>query len=268
MSTTYTLGHEDSEVRRLLLQGRLYRADTKHALLLAGLRPGMRVLDVGSGPGDVSFLAAEIVGPTGSVIGVDAADVVHLARSRATEQGLTNVSFTQAALDELVLDEPVDAVIGRLILMHLPDPAATLRQLARHVRPGGVIAFCENIVTGVRTYPEVPFFTTVTDAVARSFESLGLDIECGPRLGALFQDAGLGTPRFAVAAPMGGADDVDLLTYAVEIWRLAHPVADGLGLAEGIPAPDDMLPLLQREVAAARATVLMPPQVTAWAQVR
>ncbi|WP_445166958.1 class I SAM-dependent methyltransferase [Mycolicibacterium sp. Dal123E01] len=268
MSTTYTLGHEDSEVRRLLLQGRVYRADTKHALQLAGLKPGMRVLDVGCGPGDVSLLAAELVGPTGSVHGVDAADVVHLARSRAADQGVTNVSFTQSALDELVLEEPVDAVIGRLILMHLPDPAAALRRLAGLVRPGGVVAFAENDIATVRSYPDIPLFQTVTGAVARSFEALGLDISFGPKLGALFQEAGLGIPKMAVGAPMGGADDIDLLTYAAEIWRLVYPVADGLGLTAGVPTPDELLPLLQREVEAARASVMMPPQITAWAQVR
>jgi ubiquinone/menaquinone biosynthesis C-methylase UbiE len=268
MSTTYTLGHEDSEVRRLLLQGRVYRADTEHALLMAGLKPGMRVLDVGSGPGDVSFLAADIVGPSGSVHGVDAADIVHLARSRAAEQGRTNVSFTQSALDELVLEEPVDAVIGRLILMHLPDPVAALRKLAGLVRPGGVVVFAENDIKTVRSYPEIPSFTTVTDAVARSFEALGLDVSFGPKLGTLFQEAGLGIPRMAVGAPMGGADDIDLLTYAVEIWRLVYPIADGLGLTGDVPAPDDMLPVLQREVSAAKASIMMPPQITAWVQVR
>src|SRR5580700_2360165 len=135
--STYVLGHADVEVQRLLLQGRLYDDYTEHALRLAGLRPGMRVLDVGSGPGDVSFVAARLVGPSGSVLGVDAApEMVGLARARAAEKGLPTVHFMQTAIDAIALDEPVDAVIGRLILMHLPDPAATLRQLSNWVRPG------------------------------------------------------------------------------------------------------------------------------------
>jgi ubiquinone/menaquinone biosynthesis C-methylase UbiE len=91
MSTNdaYQLGHADVEIRRLLLQGRLYNDHTEHALHRAGLRPGMRVLDVGCGPGDVSFIAARLVGPTGTVVGVDAsAEVIGLARGRAAEQGL------------------------------------------------------------------------------------------------------------------------------------------------------------------------------------
>src|ERR1700741_879390 len=95
--STYALGHADAEVQRLLLQGRLYDDYTEHALRLAGLRPGMRVLDIGCGPEDVSFVAARLVGPTGSVLGVDAApEMIELARARAAENGLTTVHFTQA----------------------------------------------------------------------------------------------------------------------------------------------------------------------------
>src|ERR1700761_2238664 len=90
LGSTYVLGHADPEVQRLLLQGRLYDDYTEHAFRLARLRPGMRVLDIGSGPGDVSFIAARLVGPTGSVQGVDAApEMIDLARARAAERGLS-----------------------------------------------------------------------------------------------------------------------------------------------------------------------------------
>ena len=106
-ASSYVLGHADVEVQRLLLQGRLYDDYTEHALRLAGLRPGMRVLDIGSGPGDVSFVAARLVGPTGSVLGVDAAPaMVELARGRAAEKGLSTVHFTQAAVDAIASTNP------------------------------------------------------------------------------------------------------------------------------------------------------------------
>jgi 2-polyprenyl-3-methyl-5-hydroxy-6-metoxy-1,4-benzoquinol methylase len=129
-ASTYVLGHADVEVQRLLLlQGRLYNDHTEHALRLAGLREGMRVLDVGCGPGEVSFVAARLVSPTGTVLGIDAAaDIIELASTRAAEQNLSTVSFQHTTIADITLDEPVDAVIGRLILMHLPDPVATLRQ--------------------------------------------------------------------------------------------------------------------------------------------
>ena len=78
----------------LVLQSPFYGDLTERLFRTAGLQPGMRVLEVGCGVGDVSLLAARIVGPGGSVLGVDrAADSIETARGRAREAGLENVAF-------------------------------------------------------------------------------------------------------------------------------------------------------------------------------
>jgi SAM-dependent methyltransferase len=267
--STYVLGHADVEVQRLLLQARLYDAYTEHALRLAGLRPGMRVLDIGSGPGDVSFVAARLVGPTGSVLGVDAAPgMVELARARAAEKGLTAVRFTQSAIDAITPDEPVDAVIGRLILMHLPDPAATLRHLSSFVRPGGVIAFGEIDVTRARSVPDLPLFSQVIAGIVRAFEAMGLSGRFGTTLHTVFAEAGLGAPRLTIGAPIGTAADGDILAYGAEVWRLVSPIAEqgGFGL-DGLDI-DEFVPRFRDEAQAADALITMPPIITAWAQVQ
>jgi ubiquinone/menaquinone biosynthesis C-methylase UbiE len=80
----YALGHSNREVDRLSAQARLLEPLTREFLSQAGIVPGMRVLDVGSGAGDVAFLAAELVGDTGTVIGTDRAPgVLAIARARA-----------------------------------------------------------------------------------------------------------------------------------------------------------------------------------------
>jgi SAM-dependent methyltransferase len=269
-SSTYVLGHADVEVQRLLLQARLYDNFTEHALRLAGLRPGMRVLDVGSGPGDVSFIAARLTGPTGSVLGVDAAPaMVELATARAAEKGLSTVHFTQAAVDAIDLDEPVDAVVGRLILMHLPDPAATLRHLSSLVRPGGVIAFSETDIAATQSIPDMPLFTRVTDGIVRAFEAMGLSARFGTTLHKVFADAGLGTPRLTLGTPIGTAADTDMLAYAAEVWRLVLPVAQQSGYdTDGLTDLDEFVPQFRREALAADALITMPPIITAWAEVR
>ena len=267
--STYVLGHADAEVRRLLLQGRLYDDYTEHALRLAGLRPGMRVLDIGSGPGDVSFVAARLVGPTGTVLGVDAAPaMVELARARATEKGLSTVHFMQGAIDAITLDEPVDAVVGRLILMHLPEPAATLRQLRTFVRPGGVLAFCENDITATRSIPDMALFGRITAGIVRAFEAMGLSAAFGNTLHTVFADAGLGAPRLTQGTPIGTANDDDLLAYAAEVWRLVSPVAEQHGFAvEEVADIDNFVPRFREEALAVNALIAMPPMITAWAQV-
>jgi SAM-dependent methyltransferase len=111
-SSGYALGHAEDELDRIINVGRYFGDLTEHVLRLAGLAPGMRVLDVGCGPGEVVFLAARLVGPEGTVIGVDVSpEAIELARQRAAAAGLTNVHFvTQDLADaELELDEPVDA---------------------------------------------------------------------------------------------------------------------------------------------------------------
>jgi ubiquinone/menaquinone biosynthesis C-methylase UbiE len=263
------LGHADAEVQRLLLQGRLYNDYTEHALRLAGLRPGMRVLDVGSGPGDVSLIVARLVGPTGTVLGVDAApEMVELARTRAAEQGLSAAHFKQAAIDAIALDEPVDAVVGRLILMHLPDPAATLRRLSAFVRPGGVIAFSENDITDTRSIPDMALFRQVTTGIVRAFEAMGLSPRFGTTLHTVFADAGLGAPRLTLGTPIGTAADTDLLAYAAGVWRLVYPIAQQNGFAiDELADIDNFVSRFREEARAVNAIITMPPLITAWAVV-
>lgn len=268
-ASTYILGHDDPEVQRLILQARLYHDDTEHALRVAGLQPGMRVLDVGCGPGDVSFLAARLVGPAGSVLGVDAAgEVIALARNRAAQNGVPTVSFRQSTVDDLVLDEPVDAVIGRLILMHLPDPVAALRHLAGLVRPGGVVAFCENDISAIRCIPDLPLFGALSAALIGAFRAAKLNPAFGPTLYNVFQRAGLGVPRLTLGAPIGGADNADLLAFGIAVWRLMLPVAKAAGLVtDELADPDMLLARLREEIATSQAIVVGPHLITASARI-
>ena len=141
----YVLGRSEAETRRLILQSRFHNPFTKWVLEEAGITRGMKVLDIGSGAGDVALLAAGLVGPEGSVVGVDLnPSVLEVARERASRAGLANVTtFVEADAGSPELGQDFDAVVGRFVLQHLPDPAATLRVLSGRVRPGGIIAFLE-----------------------------------------------------------------------------------------------------------------------------
>lgn len=121
--------------------------DTAHTTVLfrrAGISAGHRVLDLGCGPGDVSFLAAEIVGPGGHVVGVDRSpDAVEAARDRARRVGQLNVTFKVGDAADLAIAGQFDVIVGRLMLGGLPDPVKVLRQLQKYLRPQGLIVLEE-----------------------------------------------------------------------------------------------------------------------------
>ncbi len=141
---TYVLGRSRDEYVRLMAQAAVLAPMSRRLLAAAGVGPGMSVLDVGCGVGDLSMLAADIVGPTGHVLGVDLdPTALQVARSRAESAGLTQIEFVTGDLRDLSDLLQVDAMIGRLVLMYLAEPAEGLRLASRIVRPGGVVAFQE-----------------------------------------------------------------------------------------------------------------------------
>nr|MBA2276460.1 class I SAM-dependent methyltransferase [Chloroflexia bacterium] len=138
------LGRAPAERSRLISQGGVFRPLTERLFVAAGLVPGMRVLDLGSGAGDVALLAAEMVGPAGSVVGVDNdPNVLVIARERAYQAGFTNVSFVEGDVGGGVPADTFDALVGRFILMYQSDPAAAIQARLPWLRAGAVIAFHE-----------------------------------------------------------------------------------------------------------------------------
>jgi ubiquinone/menaquinone biosynthesis C-methylase UbiE len=127
-SHEYELGHTDFELRRLNTQARLVDPMTRQFFKSAGIVAGMRVLDIGSGAGDVAFLAAELVGPSGEVVGTDRSPAaVNAATAGAKARSLGHVSFRIGDPTALEFDRQFDAIVGRYVLMFSPDPVAMLR---------------------------------------------------------------------------------------------------------------------------------------------
>lgn len=117
--STYALGHSEQELDRLSRQAQAFEPFTRLLLEQAGISAGMRVLDVGCGSGDVAFLAAELVGPGGEVIGVDRAiAAIQRGTARAQSRGVAHVKFLEGDPSAIEFERPFDAVVGRLVLMY------------------------------------------------------------------------------------------------------------------------------------------------------
>ena len=137
----YVLGHSGRELKRLGRQVEIFADMTRDVLQRAGIGAGMRVLDLGSGVGDVSLIAASLVGPAGLVVGIDQSEgAVAKAKARAADEGHANVTFEVANLAAFDRYGDFDAVKGRFLLLHISDPSAAIAQIVRQVKPGTIIA--------------------------------------------------------------------------------------------------------------------------------
>ena len=268
----YVCGHSAGELARLEHQGAFFEEITRDVLLGAGLSSGMRVLDIGCGGGDVSFLAASIVGRNGHVLGVDrSAEAIATASARARRSGADNVAFEEAEVGD-VTTEPVDALVGRFVLMHQADPARCLREAASHVRTGGMVAIVESqmsaSVTGVHSSPHSPTYERIMRSLIAVIEAAGARADMGLELRRTFLDAGLPAPELALRARVEGGPGAAIYRYMVESLRSMLPLAESFGVASFTAAEvDDLERRLREEVVTSGGVLVSPLLVGAWCRV-
>jgi len=266
----YPLGHSDREFQRLIAQARLIEPITRKFFREAGIAPGMRILDVGSGAGDTAFLAADLVGATGEVIGVDKAPAaIAVARAQVEARSIPNVSFCEGDPSELIFDRPFDAIVGRYLLQFCASPTAMLRRLAAHLRPGGVIVFHELDWDGVRSYPQAPIYNRCCRWFVEALDSLGTETRMGIKLHSAFTEAGLQPPSMRMAAIFGAGPDVsEWLQALADLIRTMLPELERLGIATAADVDIETLAdRLRQENAAHSGVVVGRAEVCAWSRV-
>jgi ubiquinone/menaquinone biosynthesis C-methylase UbiE len=268
----FTTDREEEE-RRLLVQARLLEPMTENMLRHAGLGPGMHVVDLGAGPGDMALLAARLVGPAGSVLGVERSpEQVAMARKRVAELGVGNVTFREgdvAALGGILAGHPVpvDAVIGRCILMWVPGRADVLRTCAEALPPGALVFALEPDITYDFAVPASPLWEELHRWFLGALEGLGAETRMGPNLYRLFVKAGLPAPTLDSGTIMRGAADAPLWFF-VNIIRAFEPILTRLGIVGadelGLDTLEDRL---RADLVELDAVAIVPPMTGAWARV-
>lgn len=266
----YVLGHSPAEIRRLMLQAALLKPITERLLREAGLAPGMRVLDLGCGTGDVAMLAAEIVGSEGEVVGIDrSADVLAVAQGRAWDAGLANVEFREGAAEDFADRWPFDLAVGRYVLIHQGDPAEFIRAAALHVRPGGAVAFHEIGLYGkCQALPPLPLLQQVWDVVMAAFHSVMTHPDAGGRMVTHFHNAGLERPTMFCEVPIGTGPESPVLTILALATNVLLPQIEKIGASTAAELDVDTLEdRLRDAMANSHSQVLFPMQFCGWARV-
>jgi SAM-dependent methyltransferase len=221
-------------------------------------------LDVGSGIGDVAFLVADLVGPEGQIVGFDRSPVpLELARSRAVERSLRNVSFVEGELEAVAHEGPFDAAVGRYVLQYQEDPVAMIRTISARVRPGGVVVFHELDWDGVRSVPPVPTYDRCCHLCCEGIAS-SAEIHMGGKLFSTFLEAGLPAPTLLLEALAGVDEPMRLIA---ELAESMAPTLERLGLSSAAELDaDDLFNAMLSEAQSTGSYVVTYAQFGAWAR--
>jgi SAM-dependent methyltransferase len=255
------------EARRLEKQGQFLAPLTRRLLEDAGFSAGMKVLEVGCGAGDVTLLLAELIGPNGTIVGVDSNPaILETAWQRVRAAGLPHVSFVNGDILTVALDDDFDAVVGRLILVHTQDPVALLRRVSTHVRPGGLVVFQEPDHTHtIATLPRAQLFEQAWNWWVEATRRAGLERQMGLKLFGVFLDAGLPAPQMRLERVIGGGPDWGGYEHLASMVRGLLPliVQGGIATEEEVEI-DTLAQRLRDEVVSQQGVVMGLSLVSAW----
>jgi SAM-dependent methyltransferase len=270
MEIAYPIGENESQTHRLVTQAQLYDPFTRAFFQSAGIGPGMKVLELGSGVGDVTLLLAELVGPSGRIRGVElkpqAADT---ARLRVQSAGWQNIEFTVGDIESIPLEDGFDAVVGRFVLMWLPDPRAVLRRVVEHLHPGGIVAFQDNDFSfGMSRSTPLPLLDRLLGLLGEMQSRGGPDFHMGLKLHRLYQEAGLFPPQFTLHAPIGAGPSWTGYQFIAETVGMVTPLMQKMGVA--VPDQVGDIPSLaeqiRNEAVAKDAVIILPALIGAWSR--
>lgn len=259
-SIPYIMGRTARERRRLLLQGAILQPVTERFLWDAGISPGMRILDLGCGIGDVALIAAQMSGLDGEVVGIDTdGEALAFAERRARDTNLRHVRFEHADILEYRSDEPFDAVVLRHVLIHTADPVRIARKAVSLLRAGGIAAFQEyDLSSWPAGYPAVPLVSRLQEALIGLFQKATPHANIGMRVGRIMQEAGLHRPRSYAESLIENGPESLFHEWLAETVRSLMPALEILGLTEAAGDPETLADRLRSGTIAAQASLTTP----------
>lgn len=262
----YLLGASAGEQLRLDAQSATMAMPTELFLRRAGIAPGMRALDLGTGLGDVAFQLSELVGPSGAVVGIDESPaMLAVAEERRAAAGLEKVSFRQADARTFRDAEPFDAIVGRLIWCYLPDPVRVVDHHLSALTAGGVMVLIDQDAGSVRSEPAVPLIQDVLRWGLEVHRRAGADPMIGARLALILRDAGLtDVETFGLQSYLSPDDPAG----PALVSGIVHTLAPTL-VAEGIVSEEELglstfEERVSRQLRSSRAVFLLPAVAGAW----
>jgi ubiquinone/menaquinone biosynthesis C-methylase UbiE len=222
---------------RLRVLAAARRASTLELFQLAGLRPGMRCVDLGCGSGEVTLDMAALAGPAGWAVGIDADQAkLELARGAARELGLANVVFEAADVNRWTGPGQHDFVYCRFLLQHLAQPADLLRRMWDATRPGGVLAVEDADLEGLFCDPDNAGFSFYQRMYVEVLARHGGDPGCARRLARYFRETGIPGPAMRLLQGVSTDGDAKVMPLLTLEAIADSIVGAGLATADEVTA--------------------------------
>lgn len=266
---SYVLGHSSIEEQRLSRLGQLLYPSTKHLFERAGIAPGMKALDFGCGTGDVSLLLSELISTTGSIVGIDIHPTgLESARQRLRAAGFKRATYLAGDIRDLVLDNDFDAVVGRNVLVYVPDMAETLRACASHLRAGGILVFQEldwSVGEQLAAMPSIPpLVRRMVAWFAGGFRQAGAEMQPTLKFPGAFLDAGLPQPQLSLDGIMGTWADWICYDFLTDALRDLLPKLYEYGLLTEDLDAVTYVEQMREEIRQQRGVIMIGPYINAW----
>lgn len=268
---TYIVPDSERERVRLQRQADILNPFTRRLFISAGLVEGMRVLDIGSGAGDVAFLARELIGESGQVVGIDKNPaVLETARRRAAESNYKNVHFLDGDARSITIDGQFDAIVGRAVLVYLKDPIEALSHVRKFLTSNGRMAFLEfDLSSGFISMPLSPMLQQLKEWLLETCRRAGVELQMGLKLRKVLLDAGCHEPMMQFDAIIGGGASWSAYEYLEETFRSMLPIMEQLGIAttEEV-AVDTLAARLRQELTETDNAAVISTWIGAWGKIR
>src|SRR5215471_16350202 len=259
----YSLATGAAAAHRLWVLHRIYGPGAQRVIVKAGIRPGMRVADIGCGVGMVTNMLSKLVGPKGNVVGVDASkDQLDQAR-RLLPVDAANISFVVAsALNTGLPADSFDLVYCRFLLIHLSDPQQALAEMRRILKPNGILVCEDGDLTSAGSQPPSQL-NAFADLFGRLGPVKGVDYTLGKHLFQMFINAGFDRPEITFNQPViARGEEKRLLELSVAEAKQSFVGADLITAEEIDRTIDEMRQLANDETVLA----LMPRMSQVWAR--
>lgn len=220
----YSLSVGEDDLARMTMLGNIYMPYCADFLLENGLRQGIRVADVGSGPGNVSLWLSEQVGVSGQIIAIDNSDEqLAILNKKILNEKIQNISTFKTDIYELDnTEERFDLIFCRFLLIHLTQPLIAIQKLRKLLNPGGCLILAELDNSSWFSYPENEGLIQDTALLCKVGDQNGSDFRIGPKLYGYLRQENFNSINVKIAQPVLADQNRNYLALKCKAWAKTY----------------------------------------------